>query len=208
MVLNLDIKQTAPVVEPYEAALAALLAEYGRTRRRDRGVFPRPGHRRLRRAGPGGRHVGGRRWRRPSSGGAAHAGAELPASRAVAFQVPERQGDLVVRRRGFVEAAHRRRVAVHVWTVNDERRRWAAWSSRASTGSSRPADHGAERRLSGPVQRRGRPASADRRRRPLRRRPPPSRAQPRPQFGFLPWLAFFFERSLRFTVRFDMAEAV
>ena len=33
---------------------------------------------------------------------------------------------------------------------------------------------------------------------------PLSDRQPRPQFGFLPWLAFFFERSLRFTVRFDM----
>ena len=36
---------------------------------------------------------------------------------------------------------------------------------------------------------------------------PPGRqrgAQPRPQFGFLPWLAFFFFLSLRFTVRFDM----
>ena len=27
---------------------------------------------------------------------------------------------------------------------------------------------------------------------------------PRPQFGFLPWFAFFFALSLRFTVRFDM----
>ena len=32
----------------------------------------------------------------------------------------------------------------------------------------------------------------------------PLRAQPRPQFGFLPWLAFFLVRSLRLTVRFDM----
>ena len=30
------------------------------------------------------------------------------------------------------------------------------------------------------------------------------RAQPRPQFGFLPWLAFFLALSLRFTVRFDI----
>jgi hypothetical protein len=27
--------------------------------------------------------------------------------------------------------------------------------------------------------------------------------QPRPQLGRLPWLAFFFERIFRFTVRFD-----
>ena len=29
-------------------------------------------------------------------------------------------------------------------------------------------------------------------------------AQPRPQFGFLPWLAFFLARSFRLTVRFDI----
>ena len=28
--------------------------------------------------------------------------------------------------------------------------------------------------------------------------------QPRPQFGRLPWFAFFFVRSFRLTVRFDM----
>jgi hypothetical protein len=33
-------------------------------------------------------------------------------------------------------------------------------------------------------------------------------AQPRPQFGFLPWFAFFFVRSLRLTVRFDMKAKV
>jgi hypothetical protein len=32
----------------------------------------------------------------------------------------------------------------------------------------------------------------------------PNWAQPRPQFGFLPWLAFFLALSLRFTVRFDI----
>src|SRR5208282_5293402 len=31
VVLNLDIKQTAPVVAPYEKALARLLAEFGRS---------------------------------------------------------------------------------------------------------------------------------------------------------------------------------
>ena len=32
--------------------------------------------------------------------------------------------------------------------------------------------------------------------------------QPRPQFGFLPWLAFFFFRSLRLTVRLDTSATV
>ena len=47
------------------------------------------------------------------------AGEELPDIHAVAFQVPERQGDLVVVDERFVAAAHRSGKAVHVWTVND-----------------------------------------------------------------------------------------
>ena len=42
VVLNLDIKQTAPVVTPYEEALAGLLAEYRAGRRRDRRSFLDP----------------------------------------------------------------------------------------------------------------------------------------------------------------------
>ena len=38
----------------------------------------------------------------------------------------------------------------------------------------------------------------------MRHAGPSASGQPRPQFGFLPWLAFFFVLSLRFTVRFDM----
>ena len=47
VVLNLDIKQTAPMVTPYEESLARLLARVRAHRRRDRGLVPRPGHRRL-----------------------------------------------------------------------------------------------------------------------------------------------------------------
>ena len=43
----------------------------------------------------------------------------MPESEAVAYQVPERQGDLVVVDERFVEAAHRAGKVVHVWTVND-----------------------------------------------------------------------------------------
>jgi glycerophosphoryl diester phosphodiesterase len=43
----------------------------------------------------------------------------LPETPAVAYQVPERMGDLVVVDDAFVEAAHRSGKAVHVWTVND-----------------------------------------------------------------------------------------
>jgi glycerophosphoryl diester phosphodiesterase len=44
----------------------------------------------------------------------------LPDTPAVAYQVPERQGDLVVVDEAFVEAAHRFGKAVHVWTIHDE----------------------------------------------------------------------------------------
>ena len=50
---------------------------------------------------------------------AVQAGEDLPDIPAVAFQVPERQGDLVVVDERFVAAAHRAGKAVHVWTVND-----------------------------------------------------------------------------------------
>ena len=43
----------------------------------------------------------------------------MPESAAVAYQVPERQGELVVVDERFVEAAHRAGKVVHVWTVND-----------------------------------------------------------------------------------------
>ena len=68
--------------------------------------------------------------------------------------------------------------------------RWSIWSALASTGSS-------------PTSRRclpacwatwGRTGRCD--------------GQPRPQFGFLPWLAFFFLRSLRLTVRLDTSGTV
>ena len=50
---------------------------------------------------------------------AVHAGTEPAEMRAVALQVPERQGDLVVVDEAFVRAAHQHGIAVHVWTVND-----------------------------------------------------------------------------------------
>jgi len=46
-------------------------------------------------------------------------GNPVPHTPAVAFQVPERMGDLVVVDEAFVEAAHGDGKAVHVWTVND-----------------------------------------------------------------------------------------
>ena len=61
----------------------------------------------------------------------------MPDIPAVAFQVPERQGDLVVVDERFVAAAHAAGKAVHVWTVNDTESMERLRRPRASTGSSR-----------------------------------------------------------------------
>jgi glycerophosphoryl diester phosphodiesterase len=118
VVLNLDIKQTAPVVAPYEEALAGILAEHGRTDDVIVASFLDPATDAFRSFAPGvptsaGTMATAEFWR------AVHDGGDLPASPTVAFQVPERQGDLVVVDEAFVEAAHRSGKAVHVWTVNE-----------------------------------------------------------------------------------------
>jgi glycerophosphoryl diester phosphodiesterase len=118
VVLNLDIKQTAPVVAPYEESLARLLAEFGRTEDVIVASFLDPATDVFRRFAPdvptsAGTLVTAEAWQ------AVQAGDDLPASPAVAFQVPERQGDLVIVDERFVAAAHRAGKAVHVWTVND-----------------------------------------------------------------------------------------
>jgi glycerophosphoryl diester phosphodiesterase len=118
VVLNLDIKQTAPVVAPYEETLARLLAEYDRTDDVIVASFLDPATDAFRGVAP---HV-------PTSAGtmataeawrAVQAGEPVPDMPPVAFQVPERQGDLVVVDERFVVAAHAAGKAVHVWTVND-----------------------------------------------------------------------------------------
>ncbi|MGP0029674.1 MAG: glycerophosphodiester phosphodiesterase [Acidimicrobiales bacterium] len=118
LVLNLDIKQTAPVVPPYEEPLARLLDEYGRTDDVIVASFLDPATDAFRAFAPD----------VPTSAGtlataafwqAVHAGEDPPDIPAVAYQVPERQGDLVVVDEAFVAAAHRSGRAVHVWTVND-----------------------------------------------------------------------------------------
>jgi glycerophosphoryl diester phosphodiesterase len=118
VVLNLDIKQTAPVVAPYEEALARLLAEFGRTDDVIVASFLDPATEAFRQFAPdvptsAGTVATAEAWQ------AVQAGDDLPESPAVAFQVPERQGDLVVVDDRFVDAAHRAGKAVHVWTVND-----------------------------------------------------------------------------------------
>jgi glycerophosphoryl diester phosphodiesterase len=118
VVLNLDIKQTAPVVAPYEETLARLLAEFGRTDDVIVASFLDPATDAFRTFAPGvptsaGTAATAEFWRAVQHGDA------TPDIPAVAYQVPERMGDLVVVDEAFVEAAHRSGKAVHVWTVND-----------------------------------------------------------------------------------------
>ena len=118
VVLNLDIKQTAPVVAPYEATLARLLAEHGRSDDVIVASFLDPATDAFRQYAPSvptsaGTIATAEAWR------AVQAGEEMPDIAAVAYQVPERHGDLVVVDERFVAAAHEAGKAVHVWTVND-----------------------------------------------------------------------------------------
>ena len=118
VVLNLDIKQTAPAVAPYEESLARLLAEYGRTDDVIVASFLDLATDAFRSFAPtvptsAGTITTAEAWRKVQEG------EDLPDLPAVAFQVPERQGDLVVVDERFVQAAHRAGKAVHVWTVND-----------------------------------------------------------------------------------------
>jgi glycerophosphoryl diester phosphodiesterase len=118
VVLNLDIKQTAPVVTPYEEPLARLLAEFERTDDVIVASFLDGATDAFRSFAPkvatsAGTNATTEFWRAVQQRGA------VPDTPAVAFQVPERLGDLVLVDRAFVEAAHRNGKAVHVWTVND-----------------------------------------------------------------------------------------
>ena len=119
-VLNLDIKKTAPEVEPYEELLADLLRHYDRRDDVIVASFDDTATDAFSRYAP---EIG------TSAGTAAtaaffhfvHQGGELPesVSRHVALQVPATYGEIVVVDEAFVEAAHRSGLAVHVWTVND-----------------------------------------------------------------------------------------
>src|SRR6202167_1955844 len=118
VVLNLDIKQTAPVVAPYEESLARLLAEFGRTDDVIVASFLDTATDAFRGFAPhvptsAGTSATAEFWRAVQQGNA------MPDTPAVAYQVPERMGDLVVVDEAFVEAAHRSGKAVHVWTVNN-----------------------------------------------------------------------------------------
>ena len=119
VVLNLDIKQTAPAVRPYEDALARLLAEYERDDDVIVASFDDAATERFAACAPriatsAGTLATAAFW------GAVQEGAAPPPVSAVAFQVPEHHGEVTVVDERFVAAAHAAGIAVHVWTVDDE----------------------------------------------------------------------------------------
>ena len=114
----LDIKQTAPVVAPYEESLARVLAEFGRTEDLIVASFLDPATDAFRAFAPSvptsaGTMATAAFWQAVNQGG------DIPETPTVAYQVPERQGDLVIVNQAFVDAAHANGKAVHVWTIND-----------------------------------------------------------------------------------------
>lgn len=125
VVLNLDVKQTAPEVEPYEETLAHLLAEYDRRDDVIVASFLDRATARFVELAPGvptsaGTLATAAFWRAVQTGQPVDTAWPTTRARPAALQVPETFGEMTVVDERFVEAAHSAGVAVHVWTVDDE----------------------------------------------------------------------------------------
>jgi glycerophosphoryl diester phosphodiesterase len=120
--LNLDVKRTAPEVEPYEAALARLLREFGRAadvivasfHDQATSAFAAQAPEICTSAGTAATALFYRAVREGDDAAAAAA-----VGRHVALQVPPTFQSVTVVDEGFVAAAHRAGAAVHVWTIDD-----------------------------------------------------------------------------------------
>jgi len=118
VVLNLDIKRTAPEVEPYEDLLVEVLDAHGRHDDVIVASFNDIALRAFRALSPA-VATSAATMETASFYRAVVAGEPLPALEVVAFQVPERFGEIELVTSSFVEAAHDAAIAVHVWTIND-----------------------------------------------------------------------------------------
>ena len=116
--LNLDIKATAPQVQPYEEALASLLREHGRADDVIVASFLDGATDTFSSLAPE-IHTSAGTMATAAFYFAVRDGTELPASSHVAFQVPSHAGDVEVVTATFVERAHDAGKAVHVWTINE-----------------------------------------------------------------------------------------
>lgn len=118
VLLNLDIKRTAPDIEPYEELLADELRRLDRTGSVIVASFHDDAIQKF-------RHFAPEVATSAATGETtAFYSSMLESSTPVvppvcAFQVPATYGDITVVDERFVDAAHRAGVAVHVWTVNE-----------------------------------------------------------------------------------------
>ncbi|MGO8873416.1 MAG: glycerophosphodiester phosphodiesterase [Acidimicrobiales bacterium] len=119
VLLNLDIKQTAPVVTPYEETLATMLRRYDRRDDVIVASFLDSATDAFSSFAP----------EVPTSAGtlsvaafyhAVRTGELPPAMRHVALQVPASHAGATLVDQQFVDVAHERGLAVHVWTVEEE----------------------------------------------------------------------------------------
>ncbi|MBO0893462.1 MAG: glycerophosphodiester phosphodiesterase [Acidimicrobiales bacterium] len=122
--LNLDIKQSEPVVAPYEDKVARVLSAFGREGDVIVTSFNDTSIERFSELAPGvptaaGTLAAAAFWR------AVQSGEPPPQSGHVALQVPTEAYGLKVVDRRFVDTAHEADLAVHVWTIDeaDEMRR-------------------------------------------------------------------------------------
>ena len=119
VVLNLDIKQTAPLVAPYEQSLAAMLRRFRRVDDVIVASFIDSATDSFSSFAP----------EVPTSAGTVAVAGFLQSVRAgeapapmrhVALQVPASYGEVVLVDQPFVDAAHQQGLAVHVWTIEEE----------------------------------------------------------------------------------------
>jgi glycerophosphoryl diester phosphodiesterase len=116
--LNLDIKQTGPDVEPYEALLVDLLREFDRHDDVIVASFHDSATEALSALAPDlhtsyGSNATAIFWQ------AVQDGVAPPPERHVALQVPATFDDIIVVNERFVAVAHEQGVAVHVWTIDE-----------------------------------------------------------------------------------------
>ena len=116
--LNLDIKQTAPAVPPYEDLLAGLLQEFGRTDDVIVASFYEAATAAFAAFAPDVATAYGTTSTALFLGAVGN-GSEPPVTADAAFQVPTEFLGMTIVDKAFVAAAHRLGVAVHVWTIDD-----------------------------------------------------------------------------------------
>ncbi len=118
--LNLDVKQTAPLVAPYEASLGELLREHERTHDVIVASFHEAAIAAIRQLAP---EIAVSPQRRALAAFllAVRTHRRPPAAlrQYAALQVPVRHRGVRIVNRRFVHEAHAAGLAVHVWTVND-----------------------------------------------------------------------------------------